>query len=54
MKVYDLVRRWIGYRFRALVGGIFVPESPRRVTTQQRHRQLDRIITGLERRSTRR
>lgn len=54
MKVYDLVRRWIGYRIRAFARGIFVPESSRRVSTQKRHRQLDRLITGLERRSTRR
>lgn len=54
MKVLDLIRRWVGYRLRAFARGIFVPESSRRVTTQQRHRQLDRLITGLERRSTRR
>lgn len=54
MKVLDLVRRWIGYRLRAVARGIFVPESSRRASTEQRHRQLDRLITGLERRSSRR
>lgn len=54
MRAFDFVRRWIVYQVRALAGGIFVPESTRRVATQERLRQLDRMITGLERRSTRR
>ncbi len=53
-QLLDLARRWITYHARGVVRGIFVPENSRRVATAERHRQLDRMIAGLERRSTRR
>lgn len=53
-QILALARRWVTYHARSVVRGIFVPENSRRVATAARHRQLDRLITGLERRSARR